>query len=60
MSKAFEVTLWEKVTYTMTVFAEDEDEAYEAAQEAVSEGGCEGVSQGYYAMTSHEIEEKEV
>lgn len=55
-ARVFEVTLWEKVTYTAEVKADSEDEAQEIVEEMVSEGEIESVSQGYCARIITESE----
>lgn len=50
----YEVTLWEKVTYTAEVPADSEEEAMGIVEDMVLEGEIDGVSQGYSARIVNE------
>lgn len=57
----YEVTLWEKVTHTVTVEADSRDGAADMAEERVCESGgmdedVDTVSQGYSARIVTELE----
>ncbi len=49
----YEVTLWEKVTRTITVEADNEEQARDEAEN--NAGEIEGTSQGFYASDVHEV-----
>lgn len=49
----YEVTLWEKVTHTITVEAENQEQAREEAKDNMGE--VEGTSQGVYASSVFEV-----
>lgn len=57
MPRDYEVTLWEKVTHTVIIEADSEEEAGEIAHDIVCEGAGESCSQGYYATIVNEVAE---
>lgn len=54
--RVYEVTIWEKVTYTAEVCAGSEDEAREMVEEMIAQGEIDNVSQGYCARLVNERE----